>query len=149
MNIRTLLVAAATFVSLVGVAGTASAAGADLTPIPSRLAFGVVSVRNAGDAAARPSVVTINCHKPRISGGCVDIPARFAPNYTNPAYPNKLVVNVPALPPGHVFNHTLPFWGGLAWPSGTYHFDFVADAGGAVAETNEANNTGTYVKVVP
>ncbi len=149
MKIRNTLVAAATFISLFALAGRASAAGADLVPIPSRLAFGVVSVRNAGDAAAAASVVTINCHKPGMRGGCVDIPARFAPNYTNPAYPNKLVVNVPALAPGHVYNHTLPFWGGLAWPSGTYHFDFVADAGAVVAETNEANNTGTYIKVVP
>ena len=149
MKIRNTLVAAATLISLFGVAARASAAGADLVPIPSRLAFGVVSVRNAGDAAAAPSIVTINCHKPGMRGGCVDIPARFAPNYTNPAYPNKLVVNVPALAPGHVFNHNLPFWGGLAWPSGTYHFDFVVDAGAVVAETNEANNTGTYVKVVP
>ena len=62
MKIRNTLVAAATFISLIGFAGTASAA-ADLVPIPSRLAFGVVSVRNAGASAARPSVVTINCHK--------------------------------------------------------------------------------------
>ena len=148
MKIRNSLVAAAAFISLIGITGTASAA-ADLVPIPSRLAFGVVSVRNAGASAARPSVVTINCHKAGERGGCAEIPARFAPNYTNPAYPNKLVVNVPALPPGHVFNHTLPFWGGLAWASGTYNFDFVADAGAVVAESNEANNTGTYVKVVP
>jgi hypothetical protein len=149
MKIRNMLVAAATFLSLIGTAATASAASADLVPIPSRLAFGVVSVRNAGDAAARPSVVTINCHKPGMRGGCTDIPARFVPNYTNPAYPNRLVVNVPALAPGHVYNHNLPFWAGMVWASGTYHFDFVADAGAAVAESNEVNNTGTYVKVVP
>jgi len=149
MKIRNTLVAAATFVSLFSTAGVASAVSADLVPIPSRLAFGVVSVRNVGDGPSRPSVVTINCHKEGMRGGCAEIPARFAPNYTNPAYPNKLVVNVPALAPGHVYNHNLPFWGGLVWASGTYNFDFVADAGAAVAESNEANNTGTYVKVVP
>ena len=149
MKIRNTFVAAATFISLISTAGVASAAGADLVPIASRLAFGEVSVRNAGTSAARPSVVTINCHKEGMRGGCAEIPARFAPNYTDPAYPNRLVVHVPALPPGHVFNHSLPFWGGLVWASGTYDFDFVADAGGVVAESNEGNNTDTYVKVVP
>jgi hypothetical protein len=130
---------------------TAASAAPDLRPIPSRLAFGVVSVRNTGDAISGASVVTINCHKPRMAGGCVDIPPAFAPNYTNAAYPNRLVVNVPRLRPGHVFNHNLPFWAAMVWPSGTYHFDFVADAGATVAEgvAGEANNTGTYVKIVP
>lgn len=146
--IRHALIGVIAFVSCLGVASTA-AAGPDLTPIPSRLAHGVVSVRNIGDALAGPSVVTINCHKPGMAGGCVDIPAAFVPNYTNAAYPNRLVVNVPRLLPGRVFNHTLPFWAGMVWPPGTYNFDFVADAGGAVAESNEANNTGTYVKIVP
>jgi len=149
MKIRNVLVAAATLISIVGAANTASAAAADLVPIPSRLAFGVVSVRNAGDAAAGPSVVTINCHKAGETGGCAEIPRRFAARYASPAYPNKLVVHVPALAPGHVYSHTLPFWAGLVWASGTYDFDFVVDAGAAVAESNEANNTGTYVKVVP
>ena len=147
---RRVLVGIAAFFSFASIASTASA-GPDLVPIPSRLAHGVVSVRNAGDAVAGPSVVTINCHKPGMAGGCVDIPAAFAPNYTNPAYPNRLVVNVPRLLRGHVFNHTLPFWAAMVWPSGTYNFDFVVDAGGTVPEgvVGEGNNTGTYVKIVP
>lgn len=146
--IRHALIGAAAFMSCLGIAGAAAAAP-DLVPIPSRLEHGVVSVRNVGDTLAGPSVVTINCHKPGMAGGCVDIPPAFVANYTNAAYPNRLVINVPRLPAGRVFNHTLPFWRRMAWPGGTYNFDFVADAGGTVAESNEGNNTGTYVKIVP
>lgn len=142
------LLAAAAFLTFASAASVASAAP-DLQPIPSRLAHGVVSVRNTGDAIAGASVVTINCHKPGMEGGCTDIPPAFVAAYTNPAYPNRLVVNVPRLPARRVFNHTLPFWGAMVWAPGTYHFDYVADAGGTVAEGNEANNTGTYVKNVP
>jgi CARDB len=145
---RTTLAGIAAFLSFACIA-TAASAAPDLQPIPSRLAFGVVSVRNTGASTAGPSVVTINCHKPAMVGGCVDIPAVYVPRYTNPAYPNRLVVRVPRIAAGHVYNHTLPFWGSMVWPSGTYDFDFVADAGATVAESNEANNTGTYVKVVP
>lgn len=141
---------AAVFVGL-ACAATSAWAGPDLVPIPSRLEYGVVSVRNAGNATAGPSVVTIDCNKAGQSGGCADIPAAFAAAYTNPAYPDLLVVNVPRLQRGRVFNHTLPFWGALAWASGTYNLDFVADAGGTVPEgvAGEGNNTGTYVKIVP
>jgi hypothetical protein len=145
---RKFLIAAAAFISVAG-AATAASAAPDLRPIPSRLAHGVVSVRNTGDAIAPASVVTINCHKPGMEGGCTDIPPAFVAAYTNPAYPNRLVVNVPRLTPGRVYNHTLPFWGAMVWAPGTYNFDYVADAGATVAESNEANNTGTYVKNVP
>lgn len=145
---RRSIMAVAVFMSAVG-ASTAASAAPDLTPIPSRLEHGVVSVRNVGDEIAGASVVTIDCHKPAMVGGCADIPPAFVAAYTNPAYPNRLVVNVPRLRPGRVFNHALPFWGAMAWAPGAYHFDFVADAGGAVAEANEANNTGTYIKNVP
>ncbi len=145
---RNLVFGVVAFLSVAS-AATGALAAPDLQPIPSRLEHGVVSVRNTGDAISGASVVTINCHKPAMRGGCVDIPPAFVANYTNPAYPNRLVVNVPRLTPGRVFNHTLPFWGAMVWPSGTYNFDFVADAGGTVAEGNEGNNTGTYVKVVP
>ena len=147
---RKAIVGIAAFVSLATLA-TAASAAPDLQPIPSRLANGVVSVRNSGDAASGASVATINCHKPRLVGGCVDIPAAFAAAYTSAAYPNRLVVRVPRLRPGHVHNHRLPFWAAMLWPSGTYDFDFVADAGGTVVEgvAGEANNTGTYSKIVP
>jgi hypothetical protein len=121
----------------------------DLAPIPTRLQYGVVSVRNMGPAASVPSVVTINCNKTGRRGGCVDIPPQFAAAYTNPAFPNRIVVNVPALAPGHVHNHPLPFWAAMAWPSGAYQFDFTADASASNAESNEGNNEGAWTKVVP
>jgi hypothetical protein len=130
--------------------GRLVAASPDLIPIPSRIEHGVVSVRNAGTANSTPSVVTINCHRPGQRGGCVDIPAAYLAQYTNPAYPNRLVVQVPAIQAGHVYNHTLPFWAAMAWPSGqAFQFDCVADAGNSNAESNEGNNTGSHVWNVP
>ncbi len=121
----------------------------DLHPIPSRIEHGVVSVRNIGTAASLPSIVTVNCHVPGQEGGCVDVPERLLAGYTNPAYPNRLVVQVPAIQPGHVYNHTLSFWDNIAWPAGAYQFDFVVDAGAANNESNEANNTGSHVWNAP
>jgi hypothetical protein len=121
----------------------------DLVPIPSRIEHGVVSVRNVGAAASQPSVVTVNCHLPRQRGGCPDIPEALIAAYENPAYPNRLVVQVPAIQPGHVYNHTLTFWDDVVWPSGSYVFDYVADAGSSNAESNEGNNTGSHVWNVP
>ncbi len=129
--------------------GRLTARAADLIPIPSRIEHGVVSVRNAGSVASAPSVVTVNCHLPGEEGGCVDVPAALIAAYENPAYPNRLVVNVPAIQPGHVYNHTLTFWDDISWPTGAYQFDYVADAGSAVAETNEGNNTASHTWNVP
>lgn len=121
----------------------------DLIPIPSRIEHGVVSVRNEGVAASQPSVVTVNCHLPGEDGGCVDIPAALIAPYEDAAYPNRLVVQVPAIQPGHVYNHTLTFWDDVTWPAGSYVFDYVADAGGSNAESNEGNNTGSHTWIAP
>lgn len=122
----------------------------DLIPIPSRIANGVVSVRNTGTAASVPTVVTINCHRPGQNGGCVDIPAAYLAQYTSAAYPNRLVVQVPAIQPGHVYNHNLPFWAEMDWPSGEdFQFDYVVDPANTNNETNEANNTGSHVWEAP
>jgi hypothetical protein len=125
------------------------AASPDLQPIPSRITHGVVSVRNTGVAASGPSIATVNCHLPNQRGGCPEIPERLVAAYENPAYPNRVAVNIPAIEPGHVHSHTLTFWSALDWPSGTYVFDFVVDAGGTVGESNEGNNAGSYTWVVP
>jgi hypothetical protein len=126
--------------------GRLTARAPDLTPIPSRIEHGVVSVRNVGAAASTPSVVTVNCHRPGQQGGCVDIPAAYLAQYTDAAYPNRLVVQVPAIQPGHVFNHNLAFWDEMSWPAGEqFQFDYVADAGNTNAESNEGNNTGSHV----
>ncbi len=129
--------------------GRLTARAPDLVPIPSRIEHGVVSVRNVGSAASAPSVITVNCHLPGEEGGCVDVPDRLIAPYEDGAFPNMLVVQVPAIQPGHVYNHTLTFWDDIVWPSGSYQFDFAADASNTNAETNEGNNTGSHTWVVP
>jgi hypothetical protein len=115
---------------------------------------GTVTVKNVGTAPAGPSVVTIKCQRrtPPVvggGGGCPEIPRTFMFNYTNPAFPDSLAINVGALAPGATFNHALPFFGGLVFPSGAYAFTTRADAGGVVAESNEANNVIVRTKIVP
>lgn len=121
----------------------------NLVPIASRMQKGTVSVRNTGSAAAGPFKVTVECNVVGRRGGCVDPPERAVAPYEDPAFPNKLTVTVPGLAAGHVFSHKISFWDGLVWPSGNYEFTVVADAGGAVAETNEGDNTGGTVMGVP
>jgi hypothetical protein len=121
----------------------------NLVPIPSRMQKGTVSVRNTGSAHAGPFKVTVECNAMGREGGCVDPPKDAAAPYEDPAFPNKITVSVPGLAPGHVFSHKLSFWDALVWPSGNYEFTVVADAGGAVAETNEGDNTGGTVYGVP
>ena len=58
-------------------------------------------------------------------------------------------MTVPSLAAGAVFNHKVTFWDALVWPSGNYEFTVIADASGAVAETNEGDNTGGTVMNVP
>ncbi len=124
-------------------------ASPDLQPIPSRIAHGVVSVRNTGVAASAPSIATVNCHLPNQRGGCPEIPPRLVAPYENNEFPNRLAVAIPAIPAGHTHSHNLSFWDALDWPSGTYVFEFVVDAGDAVGESNEGNNAGTFSWVVP
>jgi len=121
----------------------------DLQPIPSRIEHGVVSVRNTGTATSVASIATVNCHLPNQQGGCPEIPAAALAAYSNPAYPNRVAVNIPAIQAGHVHNHNLSFWEALDWPSGTYVFEFVVDASGTNNESNEANNAGQHIWVVP
>lgn len=116
--------------------------GADLVPIPNRILQGTVSVRNAGTADAGPFVVTAQCQK-QGGGGCAEHPGMAA--YTDPMYPGRVVVKVPSLKKGQVFNHALPFWKNLVWRPGNYNFVIEADAGKSVAETNEGNNIGGAV----
>lgn len=117
-------------------------ASPDLVPVPNRILQGTVSVRNVGSANAGAFVVTAQCQK-QGGGSCADHPGLKA--YANPAYPGRLVVNVPSLQKGKVFNHKLPFWNALDWDPGNYNFVLEADAGKSVAETNEGNNFGGAV----
>ena len=120
----------------------------NLVPIASRMSKGTISVRNTGSVAAGPFKVTVEC-KNLGRGGCAEPPRGAAAAYDDPAFPNKLTILVPGLATGHVSNHKIAFWDGLAWPSGNYEFTVIADAGGAVAETNEGDNSGGTVMNVP
>jgi hypothetical protein len=116
----------------------------NLVPIASRMTKGTISVRNTGTVAAGPFKVTVDC-----SANCTDpSPADLVP-YTDAAFPNKLTVSVPGLSPGHVYNHKIAFWDSLVWRTGNYEFTVVADAANAIAETNEADNSGGTVFGVP
>jgi hypothetical protein len=121
----------------------------NLVPIAPRMLKGTVSVRNTGSADADAFKVTVECNVVGRRGGCVDPPKGAAAPYEDAAFPNKLTVSVPSLAAGHVFNHKIAFWDGLVWPSGNYEFTVVADAGAAVAETNEGDNSGGTVMGVP
>lgn len=119
-------------------AGTA-AAQPNLVPLLGSPMGAGVGVQNTGDSAAGPSHLTINCTKlGKADGGCPDTPGLAA--YAEPAYPNRVVIEVPALEPGEAFNHDLAFWDDIVWTPGTYLFAARADAGNAVAESNEADN---------
>jgi len=126
-------------------AGFALAAGAaaaqpNLVPVLGNPMNASVGVQNLGTTAAGPSHLTINCTRfGKADGGCPDTPGLAA--YADPAYPNRAVIEVPALEPGESFNHDLAFWAAIPWTAGIYVFDAVADAGNAVAESNEADNT--------
>lgn len=122
------------------------AAAPDLVPVASRILNGVATVRNVGGAAAGPSILTVQCQK-QGGGGCAESPAMAA--YERPQYPNRLVIDVPGLAAGKIYNHTLPFWGALAWQPGSYNLLLEADVAKQVAETNEGNNFGGAVLTKP
>jgi hypothetical protein len=127
--------------------GTLTAKAPDLIVILPNPMNGKVVVRNVGSAASGPSDVTLECIAVAEAKSCAESP-RMAP-YENPAYPNKAWMAVPGLAPGAQWVHVLAFWNALVWPSGTFKFVGVADAGSAVAETNEGNNTASTSLVVP
>lgn len=130
--------------------GTITTLRPDLIPIPSRITSGVVSVQNAGTAPSAPTTVTVNCHRRGQTGGCPEIPARYAAGYTNAAFPNRLTVEIPSIEPGHTYNHNLTFWSvAPPMPSGTFIYEFVADASSLNNESNETNNNRSFNWVVP
>jgi hypothetical protein len=129
-----------------GLSSGAAFAGADLVPDASNLATnGQAAVTNMGDQATEPSQLIITCQKTSGGmGGCAEDPGMAA--YEDAAYPNAAVVNVPALQPGEIFTHDLPFWGSLVWGAGTYELTLTADAGGVIPEDDETNNETTAEK---
>lgn len=125
---------------------TAAFAGPDLRP-KFGTTSGTVRVANTGDADAAGSWVTVSC---AASGGgaCPDpAPADVAP-YTNPAFPNRVAIQVPALSAGQQHNHVIAFFDALAFAPGSYVFTVCADAGSEVAEDSERNNCVDVKKTV-
>lgn len=133
------LLAAAGLTAAISTAAGQALAQPDLIPQLSNPMNASVGVQNIGTTAAPASHLTINCTKfGQVDGGCPEAPGMGA--YVDPAFPNRVVVDVPALAPGESFSHDLAFWNALPWTPGTYVFDAEVDAGNVVAETNETNN---------
>ena len=132
--------------ALLAATSGAAFAGADLVPdAGSLLTGGEAAVVNNGDAASGPSHLIIVCKKTSGPGGCAEDAGMAA--YTNPAYPNAVVIDVPALEPGESYGHVLAFWDDLDWPVGTFKLTLTADAGNAVAEDSERNNKTSATKM--
>lgn len=138
-RIATALIAATLSAAALSAAAGKAAAQPNLAPLLNAPMNASVAVQNTGTTASGPSHLTINCTKfGKADGGCPDAPGMAA--YIDPAFPNRVVIDVPALQPGESFGHDLSFWNSIAWTPGTYVFDAVADAGNAVAESDEGNN---------
>jgi hypothetical protein len=126
----------------------------DLVPVLSNPMTGTVHVKNVGATAAGPSKLVLRCKKVTLAtaagnGHCADIPEQDKAAYNDPAFPDAVTVQVPAIPAGGSFSHTFPFWGALHWDSGNYQITGTADAAHAVAESNETNNTAVSSLSVP
>lgn len=116
----------------------------DLVPLLHKPMNGLVRVKNQGAGAAGPSLLTLDCRKRGHrggGGGCPDAPGLS--RYSHPAYPDKVVIKIPALPAGKVYEHKLVFWNDLVWTSGIYGFVAIADVANTVDEApgGETNNT--------
>ena len=124
----------------------------DLVPVLTSPMSGHVAVKNIGTGPAGPSKLVLDCHQEGHTGGgggCADLPPSLASAYNDPAFPDKVTINVPNLAPGATYNHTLSFWAVLKWTPGKYDFTAKADAANTVAESNEGNNTTTSTLTVP
>jgi hypothetical protein len=114
---------------------------------------GVVMEKNIGQCPAGPNKLTIMCSKQSLAavgGGCAEPPPTAGPEpLHDPAFPNALTINVPALAPGATYSFTIPFWAALHWNPGTYVFVAKADAANVVAESNEGNNATNSTLTVP
>ena len=127
----------------------------DLISILPNPMSGVVIERNIGKCPAGPNKLTIVCRKEGLTatgagGGCAQLPPTAGPEpFHDPAFPNALTINVPALAPGATYSFTIPFWGALHWNPGTYLFVAKADAANVVAESNEGNNVSNSTLTVP
>ncbi len=118
----------------------------DLVPLLHHPMDGQLAVKNIGTGQAGPSKLTLDCERqesPAAMHSCPNLPVSFMETYFDPAFPENATVQVPALAPGATFKHTLTFWNTFKWPSGTYKFTVVADAGGRRTKNSIAVSTLT------
>ncbi len=117
----------------------------DLIPVLKRPMSGIIKVKNIGSGPAGPSKLALDCRRRGYlgrGGGCPE--SRGLDAYNDPAFPDKVVVKVPALRAGQTYTHYLRFWRSLRWMRGqTYLFKAKADAGNVITESNETNNMTT------
>jgi len=109
----------------------------DLVPVASDPFFGIVYVENDGDSTAGASKLLMTCKQSKQSGECPTSSAM------EDLYDGKLggfVKDLPPIPAGQVKRVVFPM-SGLVWEKGIYTFSVTADAGRAVAESSEDNNT--------
>jgi len=110
---------------------------ADLIAVASDPFFGIAYVENKGDTDAKASKLLMTCDQVGQKGGCPTNPAmERIYDFTLGGY----VIDVPALPAGKVQRILFPMTN-LKWDKGQYTFSLTADAGRAVTETSESNNT--------
>lgn len=138
--------AALAIAALALVAASPAFAAADLVPVVTNLATGEAAVINIGDTPSSAGHMTVNCEKTMGAGSCPEDPVGMVP-YENPMFPNRAVMEVPALAPGESYSHQMAFFAGLVWGPGTYELTLQVDAGSTTPEVNEANNSTGVEKV--
>lgn len=131
-------------------AGKGKGRSPDLISILTRPMSGRIKVRNIGSGPAGPSKLTLDCRRRGYRGYAGECrpenEMRLLDAYRDPAFPDKVVVRIPALRAGQTYTHNLRFWRDLRWPKGyTFLISAKADAGNAVAESNEGNNMANSI----
>lgn len=123
----------------------------DLVPgVPDHVQ-GTVSVRNIGNGHAKASKLILLCGvqlagRPDEIHGCNAVLPADISAYSDPAFPDQVIVKIPPLPPGGSYRHKLTFWP-MYLRNGSYGFQVHADHGREVIESNEENNTARTPKI--
>lgn len=123
----------------------------DLVPgVPDHIS-GTVSVRNIGNGHAMASKLVLLCgvqlaDRPGEIHGCDAVLPADISAYRDPTFPGQVIVKIPPLPPGGIYQHKLTFWPAQL-RNGSYGFQVHADHGREVIEGNEGNNTARTPKI--
>ena len=123
----------------------------DLVPgVPDHIS-GTVSVRNIGNGHAMASKLVLLCgvqlaDRPDEIHGCDAVLPADISAYRDPAFPGQVIVKIPPLPPGGIYQHKLTFWPAQL-RNGSYGFQVHADHGREVIESNEGNNTARTPRI--